>query len=227
MISTVTHINKKASLLKIYRNVFFFLTSTLFFICFFLFSFLVKKHFLTQFDFNMSVRVQDDTPVKLDKLYQFFSSLASVQGMVILLIIIVLFRRQIVRGIAVVSIFLVSHVVEVFGKVYINHPPPPFMFYKRLDASTFNFNKYYVSAGNSYPSGHSFRTVFVAIIFTITVWQIKKLSPLIKILLTIGAVGLIVIVCVSRVSLGEHWTSDVVGGGLFGLATGIFSCIFL
>jgi undecaprenyl-diphosphatase len=218
------------SLLKMvnkYKKMFFILLSVFFLICFFLFSVLVKKHFLTQFDFNMSVYVQDDTPVKLDKVFQFFSSLASVEGMGVLLIIILIIRRQLVRGIAILSIFLASHIVELFGKVFINHPPPPFMFYKHLDASSFNFNKYYVQTGNSYPSGHSFRTVFVAIIFIYTVLQTKKLTPLMKFILILGALALICIVGISRVSLGEHWTSDVIGGGLFGLASGIFSLILL
>ncbi len=213
--------------MKKHRKIFFFLLTTGFLVCFFLFSLLVKKHFLTQFDFNMSVRVQDDTPIKLYKVYQFFSLLASVQGMTIILAAILLFRKQIIKGIAILSIFLSSHVVEIFGKVFINHPPPPFMFYKHLDASIYNFNKYYVQNGNSYPSGHSFRTVFVAIIFIYTVWQIKRLSPLLKNLLSLGAIAVIFIVCVSRVSLGEHWTSDVIGGGLFGLASGIFSLMLL
>jgi undecaprenyl-diphosphatase len=210
-----------------YKKVLLIATSIFFLFCFFLFSVAVKKHVLTQFDFNMSVYVQDDIPVKLDKVFQFFSSLASVQGMSILLLIILFFRKKIIRGSLIFSLFLASHVVELFGKVYINHPPPPFMFYKHLDASTFNFNKYYVQTGNSFPSGHSFRTVFVAIIFTYTIWQIKRFNPFFKICLTFAAILLICIVGVSRVALGEHWTTDVIGGGLFGLATGLFSLILL
>lgn len=210
-----------------YKKVIAIFSSLFFLFCFFLFSIIVKKHILTQFDFNMSVYVQDDTPVKLDKVFQYFSSLASVEGMSILLIIILFFRRQIIRGIIIFCIFLASHVVELFGKIFINHPPPPFMFYKHLDATNFGFDKYYVQTGNSYPSGHSFRTVFVAIIFTYTVLQVKKFSPFIKIILTLGAIGLICVVGISRVALGEHWTSDIIGGGLFGLASGIFSLIFI
>jgi undecaprenyl-diphosphatase len=227
---TLQRPNELKSILKIlkkHRRIFFLLTSILFIGCFFFFSLLVKKHFLTQFDFNMSVYVQDDTPIKLYRVYQFFSSLASIQAMAVILVVILLFRRKLIQGIAILSIFLSSHVVELFGKIFIHHPPPPFMFYKHLDAATYSFNKYYIQAGNSYPSGHSFRTVFVAIIFIYTVLQIKRLSPLLKSLLSLGAIAVIFIVCISRVSLGEHWTSDIIGGGLFGLASGIFSLMLL
>lgn len=212
---------------KKHRKKLFVLLSIFFFICFFGFSVLVKKHLLTQFDFNTSVRVQDDTPLRLYKVFQFFSSLASIQGMAILLVILLIFRRQIVRGIVVLGIFLGSHVVELFGKVFINHPPPPFMFYKHLDASQYNFNKYYVQTGNSYPSGHSFRTVFVAIIFIYTIYHSKRFSPLVKLCLSIGAIAVICLVGISRVSLGEHWTTDVLGGGLFGAASGLLTLLFL
>lgn len=218
---------KTVNMIKKYKKVLFILLSISSLICFFIFSVIVKKHILTQFDFNMSVYVQDDTPVKLDHLYQYFSSLASVEGMSILLLIILFFRRQIIQGIIIFSIFLSSHVVELFGKIFINHPPPPFMFYKHLNASTFGFDKYYVQTGNSYPSGHSFRVVFIAIIFTYTVWESRKFTTVMKIILTLCALALICIVGISRVALGEHWTSDIIGGGLFGIASGLFTLVFI
>lgn len=210
-----------------YRKVIYIILSIFFLFCFFLFSVIVKKHLLTQFDFNMSVYVQDDTPLKLDHLYQYFSSLASVEGMSILLLIVLFFRKQIVRGTIIFCIFLASHIVELFGKLFINHPPPPFMFYKHLNASTFSFDKYYVQTGNSYPSGHSFRVVFIALIFSYSIWQIKRFNIVVKAVLTLGVIVLICIVGVSRVALGEHWTTDIIGGGLYGMASGFFALIFI
>lgn len=214
-------------ILKKHRRLFFFIVSIIFLCSFFLFSIVVRKHLLTQFDFNMSVHLQDDTPLKLYKIYQLFSWLASIQVMIVILAIILLFRKKIIQGIVVLSIFLSSHIVELFGKIFIHHPPPPFMFYKHLDVSAYNFSKYYVQTGNSYPSGHSFRAVFVAIIFIYTIWQIKRFPRLFRILLSLGACAVVIAVCVSKVSLGEHWTSDVIGGALFGLASAMFSLILL
>lgn len=214
-------------LIKKHRKILAVLLSGFFLFCFFIFSVLVKKNLFVHFDFNTTVRFQDHTPLRLDTVFPYFSSLASIQGMAVLLIILLIVRRQIFRGLILLGLFFGSHIVELFGKVFINHPPPPFMFYKHLEASTFSFDKMYVQNGNSYPSGHSFRAVFVAILFVYTVIMIKKFSNSVKLFALVCAVGFVVLVGVSRISLGEHWASDVIGGGLFGLAAGFFSLVFL
>lgn len=212
---------------KKHKKALFVLASLFFFFCFFVFSVLVKKHLFTNFDFNTTVRLQDHVPLRLDKVFPYFSALASIEGMAILLVILLIFRRQILRGILVLGIFLSAHVVELFGKIFINHPPPPFMFYRHLDASSFGLDKYYVQNGNSYPSGHSFRTVFVAMIFIYTILNTKKLSNSVKFFCILFALGVIVFVGISRISLGEHWATDVIGGGLFGFGTGFLTLLFL
>lgn len=220
-ISQAIHFSKK------YRKVLFVVASLFFYFCFFVFSVFVKKHLFTNFDFNTTVRLQDHVPLRLDKVFPYFSALASIEGMAVLLVILLIFRRQILRGILVLGIFLSAHVVELFGKIFINHPPPPFMFYRHLDAGSFGFDKYYVQNGNSYPSGHSFRTVFVAMIFIYTVLSTKKLSNPVKLVCILFAMGVIILVGISRISLGEHWATDVIGGGLFGFATAFLTLLFL
>ena len=208
------------------KKVLFLSISILSLVFFFVFSVVVKKHSLDTFDFNTTVHFQDHTPLGLDKIYPVFSFLASIQSMSVLLIVLLLFRKKL-NGIYILLLFYASHAVELFGKVFIHHPPPPFMFYKHLDATSMGFEKSYVQAGSSYPSGHSFRVVFVAILFAYTVYMAKRLSPPIKIILLSLTALFVTLVCISRVSLGEHWSTDVIGGVLFAVGMGFIGLLVI
>src|SRR5258708_324770 len=190
------------------RTVLIFCTSLFFCLLFFCFSVLVKKGFFTKIDFDTTVRLQNHTPVKLDRVFPVFGILASLPVMtLILLVVLFLFRKW--TGVLVLFLFFIAHGVELFGKLFINHPPPPFLFYKHLDAPEFQLQKYYVSGGSSYPSGHEFRTVFVCIVLLFFLTRMRKIPTIYKILCSSAILAITVLVGVSRISLGEHWTSDV------------------
>src|SRR5258708_4035333 len=205
----------------------FLLGISLFFgILFFGFSVLVKRGTFTKIDFDTTVRLQNHTPKKIDTIFPLFGALASFPIMALILMgTLVIVRKW--SGSIVLFVFLLSHGVEVFGKLYINHPPPPFLFYKHLDAPDFSLQKYYVSGGSSYPSGHEFRSVFVGILILFLMLRSHKRSRIQKILISVIILITIFFVGVSRVSLGEHWTSDVIGGALFGAAMGTVGVLFL
>jgi len=195
----------------------------LFFILFILFTFVVKKDLLNSFDFDTTVRLQNHMPIKYDSFLSFFSLVGSFEILAGFLFFIALFRRKILSFLIFIPL-VGAHIIEIIGKSLMNHPGPPFLFFRyNLD---FLFPSSYIQPGSSYPSGHSLRVVFVSIIisYLINKMKINNANKILFNLLLFIVNGLML---VSRISLGEHWTTDVVGGILLGASSGIFALIFL
>ncbi len=105
---------------------------------------------------------------------------------------------------------------ELYGKSVVHHPAPPFFMLKN---PTTIFPKYQVLEDYSYPSGHAARSIFLAV----TVWflTIKKRKLFIGFVLGLY-VGLVTL---SKMYLGHHWLSDMIGGILLGSGFGLLTSI--
>jgi membrane-associated phospholipid phosphatase len=204
-------------------NLKFFLAGFFLLAAFYAFSFLVKEDFFTRFDFDMTVKVQNNIPVRFDPYFSIFSLIGSFEGTLAILVILSVIKRKI-GGVFVIFMFCLMHVVELVGKAFLDHPGTPFMFHRY--AFDFVFPTGYVQPGGSYPSGHAMRTAFLTVLFVFIISQ-TKLGIKTKLFSYAAIIAIYLVMAVSRVSLGEHWTSDVIGGSLLGVAFTILSLVLI
>jgi membrane-associated phospholipid phosphatase len=191
------------------------------FFLFILFSYLVHRNHFTQSDFNMTVHLQDDISRRFDQGFSLLSDIGKFEVMSIVLIGLVIITRKWLAGGVAISLFIAFHLIELFGKYFVEHRPPP-QFMIRTQ-QVLNFPQFTVREQNSYPSGHEGRTMFLAVLLAILIINSNRFSKPVKVGLLCFLVGYVILMAISRVYLGEHWTSDVIGGGILGGALGLMA----
>src|SRR5579864_2769875 len=197
----------------------------IFLFLFLCFSFFVHKNVFTQLDFDTTVHLQDHISRRFDLPFSLLSSIGQFEFMAVILAAVLFFAKRIKAGIVAFVFFVGFHLIEIFGKYFVHHPPPP-----EFMVRTYNimqFPQYYVQNLNSYPSGHEGRTLFVTIVTLTLVWQSRRFDPIIKLAITGFILAFDITMLISRIYLGEHWLSDVIGGSILGSALGLFAGIFL
>src|SRR3989338_11066642 len=121
-----------------------FISACLLFLAFIFFSYLIAKETFTQLDFDLTVKFQDKIPRRFDYLFSWFSVLGSaeVTGIIWLTLFILMAIKKF--WLAALSLFLLplALAIEIFGKVFVHHPAPPFMFYRGV--LEIQFPKYFV-----------------------------------------------------------------------------------
>lgn len=186
------------------------------------FSYIVAKERWTKLDFDSMVKIQDKIPKSWDDNFSLFSLLGSAEitlGLCIILALLALVRFKwfVIMGWLLI---IPASLAEVFGKLVLYHPGPP-VFFHRTTLTT-HLPSFYVHTEFSYPSGHMTRTIFIVTVLSCLIF-FSKISLTYKYLLIFVLIGSGGLMGLTRVSLGEHWLSDVLGGGILGVAMGFFA----
>lgn len=200
-------------------------TGGIFFLTFSFLSFLVSKDIFTQLDFNTTVKIQDKLGETFVGPFSMFSLFGSVEiASIVLLLVLVASKR--LKSIFVLFFYGLTGIIELLGKIIIEHNGPPILFLKTHLPLQFP-SSYIPHDFYSYPSGHSARTAFVSVILIFVILISKKLNPEMKRIFIGGVLFFDFIMFISRVYLGEHWLTDVVGGALLGISLALISVVFI
>ena len=199
-----------------------FLLSLVAFGAFTIFSYTVAKEIWQQVDFDTTVKLQDRIPRHFDEDFSYLSLIGSVEvtlGLAAVLAFYSLVRRKFWAFLGWLMI-IPATMVEVLGKLILFHPATPVLFHRNILET--DLPSFYVETNFSYPSGHMTRTIFLLTVFLLVIF-FSRMNILYKFISISAILGFGFMMALTRVYLGEHWVSDVIGGSLLGMAAGLFS----
>lgn len=194
-----------------------------------MFSRYIKRGGLKDIDFAVTVKLQEriDTSSRLrlasltGDVMEGSSFLASpmISTIVIIFITFLTFikrKKWRFAALLILIAFALMTLAEIYGKSVVHHPAPPYFLLKN---PTSIFPRYYIWEDFSYPSGHAARAMFLA---TMLFFTIKK-----RTWATLSLVLFVILISISRIYLGHHWLSDVMGGLILGSGSGLLTMTLL
>ena len=198
---------------------------------FVLFSREVKRGFLKSIDFNVTVKLQDKISPRFDQIMDDGAILIDpiVSSVIVLGLTGWVFVKT--RGkrkffaVCIPVAFVLLTMVEVYGKNFVPHAGPPFFMIKN---PTTIFPQFHVVQPYSYPSGHAARATFMGVIILSILYRVLNKKEKGKRIISLSAVaGYVAFIYMSRIYLGHHWLSDIIGGALLGGGFALFPLALL
>lgn len=208
-----------------------------------LFSKYVDREVIGRLDFDTTVKIQDLVSRFPNRFSQYTiwenigflaTPLVSMIMIVILTAAAFLNQRKWLSRLATMVIpvgFALLVLAEIYGKSVVHHPAPPFFMIKN---PAVEFPRYYINEQYSYPSGHAARSMYIGIItvflsgqyFTAMKGKNNASKSLRKhknqfVWVILFSTLYIFLTAFSRIYLGTHWLSDIIGGWLVAAGSGV------
>lgn len=172
------------------------------FLLFLMILFFVQKRDILKFDEPVAAFIIRKRTPSLDKFFRFFTELGKSipTSFIMILLLLIPGIRNTIGVNVVLSTMLAATLVFVIKKIFRRERP--------------RTNRLVEESDHSFPSGHAATSVALYLGLAINAVVVLDFSSLFLIL------GLIPALCIgfSRVYLGIHYPTDVIGGFLFGLS---------
>ncbi len=174
----------------------------------------VNARLLTGFDRSTIEWLQTVIPRWLDLPFTIVSLIGSFEVTVVVIFAVLFFLFRPRYRVALFILFLALVGVEWMGKELIFQPGPPDTYARMVHLFTMPTGSLYTPY--SFPSGHAGRSAFITLVVFAWIWQ-SRIGNRSKLVLVTLLVLAELIMLISRVYLGEHWSSDVIAGTVLGL----------
>lgn len=181
-----------------------FFISLIFLIGFGLTAVLIDEHKIKRFDQAVASYIQNGISPAMTSIMKFFTFIGSERAvpLLVLLAAILLYKVFNHRSelLLLLSVVIGSVLLNIILKVLFHRARP-------------TVHRIINATGYSFPSGHSMMAFTLYGILAFLIWK-HLATPFSRVIVLIGSAGMILFIGVSRIYLGVHYPSDVLGGYL-------------